>query len=418
MPGKLADCSSKDIDETELFVVEGDSAGGSAKQARDREFQAILPVKGKILNAQKARLKRILEHDELKTLIQAIGTGIGEEDFDKSSLRYGKVILMTDADVDGSHIRTLLLTFLFRHMRQLLVDGHVYVACPPLYRIERKKEHRYIRTEKEMQDALLELGQQGCAFVQNEKDIRLEGEDLTQLVEKLGRLEELLEELEQNGLTAERFFQYKRETGEYPFYRVVSDSFEEICSTEEQAQSVVEEQQKRMEEDPEVLHGDDFLPDQDEAHVRVIEFHGCKELQDLMSELHDFGFRAEDCLEPSIFDEEEAGPAEMHEGESGPCELEANGSSYPIQNPLDVLEGIRRTGEEGVSIQRYKGLGEMNPEQLWETTMDPERRRLLQVQVDNAAEAERLFDILMGETVKPRRQFIKQFALDVQFLDV
>lgn len=418
MPGKLADCSSRTVEDTELFVVEGDSAGGSAKQARDREFQAILPIKGKVLNAQKARLKRILEHDELKTLIQAIGTGIGEEDFDLSNLRYGKVIIMTDADVDGSHIRTLLLTFLFRHMRQLLVDGHVYVACPPLYRIERKNQERYIRTEKEMRNALLELGQRGSVFKNTARDISLDGEDLDELVEHLIRLQELFDGIEQKGVNPRRFLQYKKDEGTFPLYRVKSSFHDEICFSDARVQEIIDDVSEKIGEEPKILHGDDFLPDSDHEQVRVIEFHGGNEINSIIDELGKFGFTLDHCMQTSRFEEDLEISELSNDATDTPFMLQSNGDTFGIENPLDILKGIQHTGEKGISIQRYKGLGEMNPQQLWETTMDPERRMLLQVQVDNTAEAERLFDILMGETVKPRREFIQQFALDVQFLDV
>ncbi len=418
MPGKLADCSSKDIEETELFIVEGDSAGGSAKQARDREFQAILPIKGKILNAQKARIDRILDHDELKTMITAIGTGIGDENFDLENLRYGKIIIMTDADVDGSHIRTLLLTFLFRHMRELLVQERVYVACPPLYKIKRSRKERYIRTEEEMREALLDLGIEDCVFRRKSDELELEGDDLSEFVDSLVRLEEFRERMKESGVEPRKFFRLKKEKGKFPVYHVESSFKNRLCFNEQQVQEVLDTVAEETGEEPITLHEDEFRPETSDRHVRVTELHMDRNINEILETLEELGFEQEHYFAFSEDGDPEADSAEEPNAEQAPFELQCNGDTHPISNLPGLLEAIKENGEKGISIQRYKGLGEMNPNQLWETTMDPDTRVLEKVKVENAAEAERLFDILMGESVKPRREFIKQFALDVNRLDV
>jgi DNA gyrase subunit B len=416
MPGKLADCSSRKIEESELFIVEGDSAGGSAKQARDRNFQAILPIKGKILNAQKARIDRILDHDELKTIISAIGTGIGEETMDMEELRYGKIIIMTDADVDGSHIRTLLLTFFFRHMRQLLIDERVYIACPPLYRIQRRNKERYIRTEKEMRSALIDMGIEGCVFKRRSDDLQLEGQDLEEFVDLIASLEDLRDQIQEKGINAQRYFELGQQRGQYPLYQVDSCVGTRLCFSEDEVDEVLQEVARETGKEPVTLHGDDFQPEGGDHQVRVTELHGEQEVEDLVDQLDQLGFEPEHYLEFSS----DTPDANVEEPtlENSPFVLECEGEQHPVQNLTGLLHAIQENGEQGVSIQRYKGLGEMNPQQLWETTMDPETRVLEKMKVENAAEAERLFDILMGDAVKPRREFIKQFALDVSRLDV
>ena len=392
LPGKLADCSSTNVEETELYVVEGDSAGGSAKQGRDRRWQAILPLKGKILNVEKARIDKMLEHEEIRTLITALGTGIGDEEFDASRLRYGRLILMTDADVDGSHIRTLLLTFLFRHMRPLLEQGKVFIAQPPLYRVKRRERIDYVRTDEDMKNILLSLGAED-AVLKRSADPR------EWAVEALGRLLGILTDAEsadaalrRRGISVGAYLPKAPADGSYPGFLVVVDSRHFFFQTDGDLRAFIREHRLDEQEDGRDVHTAE-LPEA--AFLKALEPRLAAE-----------GLSLSDWERPAV------------EGEPARFVLASEGAGQPARDLCEVLAAVRRAGQKGLDIQRYKGLGEMNPEQLWETTMDPAKRTLIQVKVDDLIKADQMFTVLMGEDVQMRRGYIERHALDVQNLDI
>jgi DNA gyrase subunit B len=395
LPGGLAECQDRDPANTEMFIVEGDSAGGSAKQGRKREYQAVLPIRGKILNVERARIDKMLSSEQVTNIIGALGAGIGE-DFDLSKLRYHKIIIMTDADVDGAHIRTLLLTFFYRQMPELVEKGHVYIAQPPLYRVARGKSSTYLKDQRALEDYLIDSGLEDTTLVTGNGEVR-GGKDLREIVKEARIVTSLIDQLHSR---------YNRGIVEQAAIVGLLDA--ELLQSQANAEGAAQALAERLDllaEETETGWQGRF--DNDGFVVR-------REVRGV-AEVHMLDRALIASLDARRINERRAAMSEVY---GQPGKLKRKSEIIPVFGPRSLLEAIYEAGRKGLTLQRYKGLGEMNPDQLWETTLDRDARTLLQVKIGDLAEADEIFSKLMGDVVEPRREFIQDNALSVQNLDV
>jgi len=414
LPGKLWDCSDRDPERSELYIVEGQSAGGTAKEGRDRSFQAILPLKGKILNVEKSRLAKVLSNEEIRTLITAIGTGIGNEDFKMEKARYRKIVIMTDADVDGAHIRTLLLTFFYRQMTPLIKEGYIYIAQPPLYKIKKDKKEMYLDSDEQLDQWLLSQGMEDVEIFTLNKDKigkKIESAQIKQALKWLTELQTILRKLARKSLSLNDYFTFKTK-GELPLYRIEQEdgSFQYIYTDKEWKKFKEEYLKTRQEEMKKKLGAEDASASvgegDDELGSDVTDLWELPQIDALVEKLTGAGF------------EVSSETKEKDDVKAAIYRVKSDGEDKDLPDVQQLLDAIKEAGRKGAYIQRYKGLGEMNAEQLWETTMNPKERRLLQVKLDDAVMADQVFTTLMGDKVEPRRQFIETHAHEVQNLDI
>jgi DNA gyrase subunit B len=420
MPQKLADCVTNDVDRSELFIVEGDSAGGSAKGGRDHETQAILPLRGKILNVEKARLDKVLAFEELRTLIQALQCGI-EEDFDISKLRYGRIIIMTDADVDGSHIRTLLLTFFFRHMGELIRQGKIHLALPPLYQVTRNKKSQYVLNESAMSQVLTDLALASAVLVVRDERFkekrRIEGQDLRRVVRLLSRLHELVTVAERRGIPFPKMLEAREQdpAGQHrlPTHMLMWPEGRKLFWSEQEAHACMETEGLVLEDASKM--GERMNGDRTKV-ATVREMHENRELQEVFIKLAAYDIPIDDY---TLVRQEAVTGEQLPTKYAWIVDPEAdNTSTVDTPNVPSILHTLYEIGRRGIEVKRFKGLGEMNAEDLWETTMDPALRTLKRVTWDAASEADGLFATLMGEHVESRRAYIEEHALEVSNLDI
>jgi DNA gyrase subunit B len=398
LPGKLADCQERDPAQSELYIVEGESAGGSAKQGRDRRFQAILPLKGKILNVEKARFDKMLSSDEIKTMIAALGCGIGAEDFDVEKARYHRIIIMTDADVDGSHIRTLLLTFFYRQLPALIERGYVYIAQPPLFRVKRGKAETYIKDERELDSYLIRRATEARVMRVPARNLEFAGTDLERLLQKMIAHQKFLQVVERRGHPRE-IVEALLNAGADREYFADKDKLEQLClALQTPTRSVTV--QRDEEHNRYLLQIEDRSSGYPRHHTIGVDFVTSAEYRTLLANHREISAASGEVVVTSTGDAEE------------------KTADVKLRTLDDVVDFFLTAGKKGVAINRYKGLGEMNPGQLWETTMDPGVRTLLQVRAEDHTEADLMFTTLMGDQVEPRRKFIEDNALDVKNLDV
>jgi DNA gyrase subunit B len=430
LPGKLRDCTSRDVAKCELYLVEGDSAGGSAEGGRLREYQAILPLRGKIINAYKSREDKVLANEEVRSMISAIGVGFGE-DGDLSKRRYNKVVIMTDADVDGSHIRTLLLTFFYRQMYHLIQGGHVYIAQPPLFRVREKKNVYYVQTEEEMKSQLLDMGLKDAEFDPRDGRV-LKGDEMGRLSRTLAALEEALVALERRGISL-RMHALRQDpvTGRLPFYHVYIGREEHWFSTRETLDQFLAQREAIQGElkvenggagpgargaehvegasspNPDSQTANADVPASDAQRLHIVELHEVRTINNLLADLRTMGFEIDSLV-----------PVERTGSQDARFLFRRGEQEIGLEDLRGLIGAVRAAGEKGLQITRFKGLGEMNAEELRQTTLDPANRTLVQVTMDDASGADDMFRVLMGDKVEPRREFIEKHALEVRNLDV
>lgn len=419
LPEKLRDCRSRELDATELYLVEGDSAGGSADTGRDSNLQAILPLRGKILNVEKAQLVKILDNAEIANLFKAVGIPPMAEFEDVTKRRYGKIILMTDADIDGSHIRTLLLTFIFRHMRALIEHGCIYIAQPPLYKVTQRNKTRYVQTHERMVTELITLGLNGSRVIFPNGD-ELTGEHLEKIVKQMQRLEEPFELLERRGVTLKYLHSKSTASDRLPEYRVFLGKAEYWFYDKEQVREFVQQEEQRLGREltmagsvptPQVAPeptAPGATPAVREELLQIIDLHEIRTINNVLAELKGYGILLPDLYPPGAKDGETFYPFKIVQEDH----------TVKMTCLRELLSQLRDLGERGMKVTRFKGLGEMDAEELWDTTMNPAERTLLKVSMEDSVAADEMFRVLMGDAVEPRREFIEKHALDVKDLDV